>query len=362
MILVIDHAEEMRADVVFFLRLAGHDAVLEVASFSEALTILSAPQENAVGEPDGLPSSDAETMLAPGAVDVILLGADLDDVDVVGACQILASSPQTRLIPVILLRESIPATQIEAALAAGAFDFINMPIFPTELAARITAAQKLRSESVARDLAERELIETTLQLQLSRERYDLLADELRRHSEKDTLTGVYNKRWFYERLGLELRSASRRGTFISLLFLDLDHFSLYNEIHGRTAGDRALHMIATTIKQTLKRSIDAVARVGGEEFAIILPDTDARGATVVASKILALVKTLAIPHERSPVAPILTLSIGIAARKPTPRLSNSTFILAADQQLHQAKKLGRNRYSLSTHEAEKQTSILDKLF
>lgn len=343
-ILLVDSSEEMRDDVQFFLELAGYRSVRSVSSFSEALTILS-----------------EQTNETP-VVDLILLGGDLEDIDLAGACQILSSAPHWRNIPVVLLRQNIPATKLEEALAAGAFDFINMPVFPTEFKARLQAAERWKASLEAQHKLEREVIDISTQLQVSRSRYESLSDEWRRDTEKDALTRIHNKRWFNERLSLELRSASRRGTYLSLLFLDLDHFSSYNEQYGREAGDQCLTTVATTIKQALKRSIDSVARIGGEEFAIILPDTNARGAAVVATKILALIKALQIPHEKSAIAPHLTASIGIDTRLPTPRLDNAALILAAGRQLHQAKKMGRNRYCISLDDAARTQSVLDKLF
>ncbi|HVG38645.1 MAG TPA: diguanylate cyclase [Pyrinomonadaceae bacterium] len=360
-ILLISHAEETREDVKFFLDLAGYTSVVTVSSFSEALAVLS---RQTIGNSTGgavEQSALIDERNGP-AIDLILLSADLEDVDLIGACQILGSTPAWRRIPVILLRQNIPATQLEAALAAGVFDFLNLPVFPTELRARLRAAEQLKESIAAQHALERELIEASTRLQVAERRYETLSEEWRREGERDALTRLYNKRWFHERLGLELRSASRRGVYLSLLFLDLDHFNSYNEYYGREAGDQCLASVAAAIKGALQRSIDSVARVGGEEFAIILPDTNARGAVVVASKILALVRALQIPHEKSPVAPQVTASIGIDARLPTPRLGNASVILAADQQLHQAKKLGRNRYCISVEQAANSHSVLGKLF
>ncbi|MEJ7618740.1 MAG: GGDEF domain-containing protein [Pyrinomonadaceae bacterium] len=228
--------------------------------------------------------------------------------------------------------------------------------------ARIKSAQRHRLTLAHRRTVERELIEVSTQLQLSNRRCAEANDELRRTGDKDLLTGVYNQRWFDERLGLELRSASRRNVPLSLLFLDLDHFSLFNEVYGRAAGDECLASVAAAIKRALKRAIDAAARVGGEEFAILLPDTNAQGAVVVATKILALVRSLNIPHERSPTANCVTASIGVEARIPMPRLTSSVVTCAADQQLHQAKKLGRNRLSIHESALGRHRSAEDKFF
>ncbi|MEJ7618741.1 MAG: response regulator [Pyrinomonadaceae bacterium] len=126
-ILIIDKAEETRADVAFFLSLAGHRSVLTVSSFSEGLAILSAQ--------DLRDSVDAPATTSSGgddgaeSVELILIGAGIEDIDLVTACRILSSSPPWGLVPVLLMRQEISASEIEAALAAGAVDFVNIPIF-----------------------------------------------------------------------------------------------------------------------------------------------------------------------------------------------------------------------------------------
>ena len=125
----------------------------------------------------------------------------------------------------------------------------------------------------------------------------------------------------------------------------MDYFKNYNTCYGHPQGDRCLIKIAQTAKETVKRSTDLVARIGGEEFAVILPDTNLEGAKIVAEKIRLAIQSLEIPHQGSKVENMATVSIslGIMTLIPTRGQSPTKLISQADQALFQAKKQGRNQ-------------------
>jgi diguanylate cyclase (GGDEF)-like protein len=125
--------------------------------------------------------------------------------------------------------------------------------------------------------------------------------------------------------------------------IDIDHFKYFNDHYGHQYGDNVLSMVANSIKNTLLRATDLATRYGGEEFAVILPGVDRRGAAVVAENIGAAVRNLAILHEYSPAAEIVTVSIGVAtANKEMPE--PESLLRVADKALYIAKETGRNRY------------------
>jgi diguanylate cyclase (GGDEF)-like protein len=132
---------------------------------------------------------------------------------------------------------------------------------------------------------------------------------------------------------------------LSLILFDVDYFKYYNDRYGHPQGDRCLIKIAQTAKQTVGRSTDLVARIGGEEFAVILPDTDLKGAKIVAEKIRLAIQSLEILHEDSKVENKMTVSIslGIMTLIPTSGQSPTNLISQADKALFQAKKQGRNQ-------------------
>ena len=167
----------------------------------------------------------------------------------------------------------------------------------------------------------------------------------------DQLTNIPNRRSFDERLPLEWGRAIRTKTPISLLILDLDHFKKYNDAYGHLQGDKALQATAKIFMQILKRSGDLVARWGGEEFAVLLVNTDIEGALNVAEGIRQNVESLQIPLVDGTISKI-TVSIGINSLIPETNNLLEDFIRHADMALYTAKKEGRNRvcqYSKGVH-------------
>lgn len=160
----------------------------------------------------------------------------------------------------------------------------------------------------------------------------------------DGLTGVSNRRHF------DLELAQQTGYPLSLLMIDVDLFKLYNDTLGHQAGDICLLTIAQTLEKALLRSSDKVFRYGGEEFTVILPSTSATAALAVAGRIMDAIHQLKIPHKCSPIAPFITISVGIATRGPEDATDNETLIKQADKALYRAKSSGRNQACIYTEE------------
>ena len=167
-----------------------------------------------------------------------------------------------------------------------------------------------------------------------RERFEILS----RLAVRDGLTGVFNRAYFDESLEREVAACKRLAWKTSLLLLDLDHFKQLNDLQGHIAGDRALKEVAELLR-TRTRSTDIVSRYGGEEFAIILPDTDLRAAVMVAESIRAKVEQLSLPGVNSGV---LTCTIGVASC-PADADTAVTLLETADRRLYAGKHAGRNR-------------------
>src|SRR5581483_893013 len=174
--------------------------------------------------------------------------------------------------------------------------------------------------------------------------------KLRELSSVDGLTGIANRRIFDETLATEWARALREARPLSLLMADIDHFKAYNDFNGHLAGDGCLKEVAATIAATVRRAGDLAARYGGEEFAVILPASDAAAAAAMAEKIRASVAALEVPHGGSPVAPVVTLSIGAATLVPARASQAAGLIAAADAALYAAKHAGRNRVVCRTGE------------
>ncbi|WP_281274270.1 diguanylate cyclase domain-containing protein [Lysinibacillus antri] len=188
--------------------------------------------------------------------------------------------------------------------------------------------------TVSRNITERKMVEQQLT------EANKLLQEL---SSKDGLTGILNRRSFDERLEEEWKRAERNNLPLSLIMLDIDFFKAYNDTYGHLGGDDCLREVANAISQACKRESDSVFRYGGEEFGIILPETDLKGAQTVAEKARKTVENLQISHAGSKISDVVTISLGVATIIPTKYASASSLIESADKALYQAKQEGRNQ-------------------
>jgi diguanylate cyclase (GGDEF)-like protein/PAS domain S-box-containing protein len=184
------------------------------------------------------------------------------------------------------------------------------------------------------DISERKKTEHQL-LDLQKELEDL--------SFKDGLTGVANRRMFDSILEVEWANAKRNQQPLSLILLDIDYFKQYNDAYGHIQGDDCLKRVAKTLSSSATRSKDFIARFGGEEFVLVLPETDEKAAKKVAERCRKLIFKEQIPHESSLVSHVLTISIGVASIIPGHEDEALRFVEEVDRRLYMAKENGRNR-------------------
>ncbi|EFH11361.1 GGDEF domain-containing protein, partial [Teichococcus cervicalis] len=175
----------------------------------------------------------------------------------------------------------------------------------------------------------------------------------------DALTGLANRRRFEEALAVEWRRCAREGQPLSLLVLDADRFKRFNDRYGHPAGDECLRLVADALASVARRPGDVAARHGGEEFALLMPKTDAAGAALLAERVRAAVADARRPHLGNTPSGIVTVSIGVATTRPMPEtgpagpgiLSGADALLsAADRALYAAKMGGRNRIRVASPE------------
>jgi diguanylate cyclase (GGDEF)-like protein len=166
----------------------------------------------------------------------------------------------------------------------------------------------------------------------------------------DELTQLANRRRFSETIDHEWQRALRQATPLGLLMLDVDFFKRYNDTHGHQAGDACLQQVAAVLASRPKRASDLAARYGGEEFAVVLPETGEDGALTVAEWIRAEVERQGLPHGASPVAEVVTVSVGAAVVMPAPGMAAASLVAAADAALYRAKESGRNTVVAGTME------------
>lgn len=247
--------------------------------------------------------------------DLILLDIVMEGLDGLEVCRRLKADEATQAIPVIFVTGLSGEADEAHGLEIGAVDFITKPIHPAVVRARVRTHLVLKQQS----------------------------DLLRTLALVDALTGVPNRRFFDEQFAADWRRALRDGHSIALVMIDVDAFKRYNDHYGHQAGDHALQRVARSVGAGLARPGDRLARYGGEEFACILPDTDTAGALEVAQRLGRAVHDLGIEHVHSAIDGVLTISLGVAAIMPTPGDEPAELLRRADEQLYEAKRLGRGR-------------------
>ncbi|HRK78715.1 MAG TPA: sensor domain-containing diguanylate cyclase [Thiobacillus sp.] len=170
----------------------------------------------------------------------------------------------------------------------------------------------------------------------------ILQKELEELSFKDGLTGVANRRMFDAILDVEWTDARRNSRPLALIMFDIDYFKQYNDHYGHIQGDNCLKRVAQVLSSAATRSRDFLARFGGEEFVLVLPETDEKAAIKIAERCRNLLFKEQIPHEKSPLSQILTVSIGVGAIVPTRQDEPLRFVEDVDKRLYLAKQHGRN--------------------
>jgi len=176
------------------------------------------------------------------------------------------------------------------------------------------------------------------------EQLEILQRQLEEFSYKDGLTGIANRRLFDEFFAREWQSAMRLQKPLSVLLIDLDYFKQYNDGHGHINGDQCLREIAQLWSTCCSRPRDLVSRFGGEEFAVVLPETNAEAAIQVAENLMQALKNAKLPHCTSTISEFVTCSMGVKTIVPTEQCDQMKFLELVDQNLYKAKQSGRNCY------------------
>jgi diguanylate cyclase (GGDEF)-like protein len=266
--------------------------------------------------------------------DLVLLDAEMRGMSGYRVLDALKVRPEMVDVPVIFVTSHCePAFEV-SAFEAGAADFIAKPVRAPLVLARVSTQLRVKH----------------------------MTDQLRYAAATDGLTGVANRRKFDETLEHEWQRARRGGDPMALLLIDVDHFKLYNDRYGHPKGDTSLRMVAKALTGAARRTGDLVARCGGEEFAMLLPQTTRRGAEHVARRALNAVAALEIIHSASTTSRHLSVSIGIACydsecpcwvdtsaevrfigddrRLP---VTAADLVMTADRALYGAKRAGRGQ-------------------
>ncbi len=279
--------------------------------------------------------SALETLREKGPFDLILLDVMLPDPEApygsgiggLEVCSTVKSDPGLADTMIFLVTVKDQPDDIMKGIDAGADDYITKPFNTTLLLAKIKAM--LRIKKLSEELKKK----------------NRLLEEM---AITDGLTGIPNYRHFIDRLEEEVKRGRRYAAPFSLLILDLDNFKEVNDTHGHRHGDYVLKEVAVRLQQGL-RETDVLARYGGDEFALLLPQTDLNGARNVGEQIL---ERLALPIEADGVEHFIEASIGLVSNRAGQALTVDQLIVAADNALYTAKEMGGDQVYVAIPESE----------
>ena len=256
---------------------------------------------------------------AEGNYDLLIVSLGLENFDGLRLCSQMRSLDRTRNVPILAIAEADNNTRLVRALEIGVNDYLVRPIDKNELSARVRT-------------------------QIKRKRYtERLRDNVQMSIEMaitDALTGLFNRRYMESHLNTLVEQGAVRGKPLTVLVLDIDFFKSINDTHGHDAGDDVLREFALRIKKSI-RGIDLACRYGGEEFVVVMPETDLGVATMVAERLRRRIATEGFPIQQGARSIEVTISIGISELRGED--TAATFLKRADQALYRAKRDGRNR-------------------
>lgn len=307
-ILLVEDSATLRHAMSQYIVQAGHTPVV-ASSGEEALQLLE---------------------ITP--VDMIIMDVEMPGLNGFETTRLIREGLGKHWVPIIFVTGLNDDENYREGIDAGGDDYLIKPVSYTIIQAKIRAMERI----------------TEMRDQLNR-----LNAELEALSQLDSLTQIYNRRTFNEFAQRQWLISARQQSPISLLMIDVDHFKLYNDHYGHPAGDACLKAVSEAIKNALHRPADLLGRYGGEEFIVLLPDTDEKGAEKVAELILQSIDQLAIAHQSSPSGDVVSVSIGGATAERTQGALLEELIRTADRSLYKAKRAGRHCAqveSLSTHQ------------
>jgi two-component system cell cycle response regulator len=267
---------------------------------------------------------EAVVRVRGGDYDLIVVSLGLRSFDGLRLCSQLRSLPEGRNTPILVLVSDGDRRKLNQALEMGVNDYLTRPIDKNELIARVRT--NLRKKLYADRL--RHNVQLSLEMAIT-----------------DQLTGLHNRRYMSRHLDNLVAGAQKTGKPLAFLIMDIDHFKSVNDSHGHDIGDEVLREFATRISANV-RGIDLACRFGGEEFVVVMPDTDMDFASAVAERLRKSVETNPFVISRAPGKLNVTISIGIAASLGEGDTAEA-LLHRADQALYRAKREGRNRVILA---------------
>ncbi len=281
---------------------------------------------------------EALQLLENTPVDMIIMDVEMPGLNGFETTRLIREWLAGHWIPIIFVTSHNGDESYQEGIEAGGDDYLVKPVSPMIIKAKIRAMERISE---------------------MRDQLHHLNQELEALSQLDSLTQILNRRTFNERGEQQWLQATRQQSSTAVLMIDVDHFKLYNDHYGHPAGDACLQQVTAALRSCVQRPYDLLGRYGGEEFVILLPETDMAGARQVASCINAKVRELALKHEVSPTSRVVTVSVGGAVCSHPASHSLEEIVKCADRALYRAKHGGRDQAVLDEVATHKTVLILD---
>jgi diguanylate cyclase (GGDEF)-like protein len=313
-ILLVEDSPTLRHVLTNDIKHAGHQVII-AQSGEEALQIVETAK-----------------------VDMILMDVEMPGLDGFETTRLIREMLGDHWIPIIFVTGKDNEEDLALGIDVGGDDYLTKPVKRVILQAKIRAMERIIA---------------------IRDQLRHLNLELRDLSERDSLTKLYNRRVFQARAEERWRQSIRSHEPMAILLLDIDHFKRYNDCYGHVAGDDCIFQVANAIARCVNRPGDVLARYGGEEFIALLHNTGEQGALHVAEAIRQSVASLQIPHQDSPTAPHVSLSIGGSVISLTTGTNLLEQINSADKWLYSAKQNGRNRCVIKVFNPQNNLLVVD---
>ncbi|EGR1890107.1 diguanylate cyclase [Vibrio vulnificus] len=275
---------------------------------------------------------------------LVLLDVQMPNMNGFEVAELMRGNRKTRNIPIIFVTAASKADEhIFKGYEHGAVDYLLKPLNTLVFQSKVRVFLELYEQRHALKKKTLEFDQKLAELEELQQQLEETNEQLLLLSTTDSLTGLNNRRRFEEIFQDEWHRSQRSSVPISMIIFDIDHFKKYNDTFGHQQGDECLRMIAEAIRSMKLRCLDKIARIGGEEFAVILPETEMDGAKHVANRIRTTIEELSITHSHHATLPYVTASLGVCSIVPEIDTNPRLLLKKADEALYRAKRTGRNR-------------------
>ncbi len=264
--------------------------------------------------------AEALEVFGQHAVDLVLMDVEMPGINGFETTRRMRARLKDEWLPIVYLSSKSTDDYFVEGIQAGGDAYLEKPVNGPVLQSMVRAMGRISAMRAA-------LLKAN--------------EDLERMAFVDILTDLTNRRGFMNLYAKEWARSNRDCSPLSVLLVDIDYFKGYNDNYGHLEGDDCLRRVARQLAKGVLRPADTVARYGGEEFVVLLPDTDLSGAVEVAERLRESVLAAEVRHEFSPAAPCVSVSIGVAQKRP--EMSPDMLLSGADACLYQAKEKGRNR-------------------